>query len=123
MNIITLLHKVSACDYSGDMTKINTTKQGGHSATGFPCAVYYRSLEYKNQVYVASLHHYFHVILLMRHIFIYLMHFVCTIIIKRVWTRTRRNVHVVLYRVRLTMALAMVKNRYMKISSIPLFCS
>jgi hypothetical protein len=33
---ITLLHKVSAGHYSGDMTKINTTKQGRHSATGFP---------------------------------------------------------------------------------------
>ena len=78
---ITLLHKVSVHRISCDLTKINTTKQGRHSARGFLCALYYRRLEYKYQPEQMS----------------------------------------PTYRVRLAMALAMVKNRYMGISPLPPF--
>jgi hypothetical protein len=48
-NIITLLHKVSGYDFSGDMTKINTTKQNHHFVKAPLC---YRRSEYHFQGFV-----------------------------------------------------------------------
>jgi len=135
---ITLLHKVSGYDFSGGHDKNQYKPNKTAVGKGVVCALCYRRSEYKNPpeqtnitwarcsfyklyiclYYLASL---FCVIMLMSHIFLYLMYFVCTIIFQGSGQGHIRMYMLYLYRVCFDDGMAMVKNQYMEISLYPSF--